>query len=208
MIRRWLLAAGLVAAAGQGSAQEAEGPRGLSRDLGTADRVAVSGLSGRLNIREAPALDGAIVDRARVGTLFGNAGCETRGARDWCELLFLDDSGRRGWAAADYLAPATVRTRAEAGEFDRIGKLDCMPAGEADWTRCDFGLAQGGDGTAAVVVYLSAETEPLLLWDGASLWLAEESGDSRLDAVAEAEGLAVSVGGAEIALPLSVLTGS
>ncbi len=191
-----------------GAAMAQDGPRGLSSDVGGADRVVVSGVSSRLNIRASPTLDGNIVDRAPVGTTFGNGGCETHGTRLWCSVVFLDDSGRKGWAAAEFLKAVSARSRAEGGEFDQIGKLDCLPAGEADWSRCDYGVARGGQGAAALVVYLSTETEPLLLWDGAGLWFAGETGDVRLETDVVDGVFTVSPEGHGIRVPLAVLTGS
>lgn len=174
--------AAAVCFAGAALAQDATqaGPRGLSRDVSSAERVVVAGVSNRLNIRSTPALDGAIVARARVGTTFVNSGCEVHGTRTWCALTFLDDSGRQGWAAAEFLEPVTARSRAKQGEFDRIGKLECRPAGQSDWARCDYGLSRGSAGTAALIVYVTAETEPMMLWDGSGLWLAGEEDDALL----------------------------
>ncbi len=196
----------MVCAAGAAVAQD--GPRGLSVDVADADRVVVSGVSSRLNIRANPKLDGRIVDRARVGTTFTNNGCETHGARLWCSVVFLDDTGRKGWAAAEFLKPVSARSRAEGGEFDQIGKLDCRPVGEATWSRCDFGVSRGSQGTAAVVVFLSEETSPLLLWDGTGLWFATGSGDFQLDADTGDGVLTVMPDGHGIKVPLAVVTGS
>jgi hypothetical protein len=195
--------------AGGAVAQEAatNGPRGLSGDVAQAERVVVTGVSSRLNIRSGPATDSKIVDHARLGTVFSNKGCETHGARLWCSLVFLDDSGRTGWAAAEFLQPVSARSRAVNGEFDRIGRLECRPVGEADWTRCDYGLARGGQGAAAIVIFVTEETEPLLLWDGTAMWHADDAGDLRLESSEGDDVVRVAPGGHGIAVPKSLLNG-
>lgn len=118
-----------------------------------ASYVNVFGLSGPLNIRSEPTTDSAVVTRVLAGTLLRNKGCEHRSDRDWCEIEFIDASGRFGWAAAEYLQAAPALLRAKEEVFDRIGTLTCVPTGTDQSDSCDFGLARDGDHSAAVVVY-------------------------------------------------------
>lgn len=176
-------------------------------ELNGASRVVVEGLTGRLNIRATPSLDGAIVDRAAAGATLGNAGCEPRGERLWCNVTLLDGSGRSGWAAADYLVPVTVRTLAESGAFDRIGRLDCRPTGSSESLRCDYGLVRDENGQAALVVYLSQEITLLLVWDGTTLVRETDDGDLRLDIERQTDGLVAPLSEAELIIPLELLDG-
>ncbi|MBB3139890.1 SH3 domain-containing protein [Halomonas organivorans] len=123
----------------------------------------VTGVAGGLNLREAPSISAAIVDRYAAGTLLDNLGCQTSEGRSWCDVQQLG-GGPRGYVAADYLTPAispdgTPATgpddsalRAGQGEFDATGSLPCSMMGGQPTTRCEFGVARSGGGYATVVI--------------------------------------------------------
>ena len=172
-------------------------------ELHAAGQVVVTGLSGRLNIRQAPDTGSAIVAQVQGGTIFDNGGCQTEGDRLWCRVDPPDGSGQGGWAAADYLTAVTLQSRAEAGAFDRIGRLDCTPAGAETAERCEFGAVCGSDGSA-VAVFLTPSLTPILLWDGTALTAAE---GAEVDAEIEADFARARLSGSIIDIPLSLLGG-
>lgn len=121
--------------------------------LSSAAFVNVFGLSGHLNIHAEPNVSSRVVGKASAGILFRSNGCEQGQAHDWCNVVFLDASGVQGWAAAEYLEPATADIRAGEGIFDQIGKLSCAETEDDPQTECDFGIARDPNGTAVVSVF-------------------------------------------------------
>ena len=115
--------------------------------------VTVDGLSGPLNIRQAPGTDAPVVTRVLPGTLLRNQGCEAGDNYDWCNITFLDASGTTGWAATEYLRPAPATVRAQQGLFDNIGTLVCRGSAEGEVALCDYGVARDGDHSAVLVIY-------------------------------------------------------
>ncbi|WP_205589558.1 META domain-containing protein [Chachezhania antarctica] len=131
-------------------------------DVADAAFVIVSGVDATLNIRREATTQSGVVSHASLGQVMRNLGCEDRTDRTWCQIKYTDDSGTEGWAAAEYLAPATAARRAGAELFDQIGRLDCRPAGASEPEKCDYGVAREGDGTGAILVYFP-DNDRLLL---------------------------------------------
>lgn len=124
-----------------------------------AEFVNVHGLSGPLNIRNAPGTDAPVVARVLPGTLLRNDGCQTGQGHDWCNVAFLDASGTAGWAAAEFLQAAPAAVRAKQGLFDNIGALSCRSSAQADTALCDYGIARDGNHSAVLVVYKTDGSE-------------------------------------------------
>ncbi|MFG6178908.1 SH3 domain-containing protein [Halomonas sp. THAF12] len=140
-------------ASGVPAAPEEGGPRNWQ----------VKEVTGGLNLREAPSLSAAIVDRYAAGTLLDNLGCQAAEGRTWCDVQQLG-GGPRGYVAASFLTPAISpdgtpasgpddsALRAGQGEFDATGSLPCSMVGGQPTMRCEFGVARSGGGYATVVI--------------------------------------------------------
>lgn len=114
----------------------------------------VFGLTGKLNIRADPTVGAAVIGKVLEGTLLFNEGCEPREDREWCHVKMLGATEKFGWAAAEYLKPATATLRVLQNTFDEIGLLDCTPEGFASATKCEYGIARDPNGTAVQVIYV------------------------------------------------------
>lgn len=168
----------------------------------------VFGLSGPLNIRSEPSTDSHVVTRVLSGTLLRNEGCVHQPDRDWCQIAFLDPSGRTGWAAAEYLQPAPALIRAKDSVFDRIGTLSCaVPAGDPVQD-CDYGLARDGGHSAALVIYRPDGGEVLLGFVDGILAVASEGQETLADVSGTEEDgvLRLSVSGARYDVSRALLT--
>lgn len=160
--------------------------------------VNVFGISDRLRIHSAPGADASVVGRVEAGTLLRNKGCQTGSAHDWCNVVFLDASRTEGWAAAEYLEPASAALRAGQRVFDEIGTLTCMETEGGAATECDFGIARDRDGTAVLTVFRADGGERVLTFQNGAFAFADTSeAGGGFDAAAEVDGdlIIVSVGG-------------
>jgi hypothetical protein len=125
----------------------------------------VSGIAGRLNLRESPSSTAPVIATFVPGSLLDNLGCLRADGRAWCDVQPLG-GGPRGYVAAEYLAPAispggTPATgpddsalRAGQGDFDATGQIPCSQNQGQPMGRCRFGVARAGGGYATVVVSL------------------------------------------------------
>ena len=125
----------------------------------------VSGISGRLNLREKPSVTSPVVTTFGPGSQLDNLGCLRAEDRAWCDVQPLG-GGPRGYVAAAYLAPAMSpdgrpatgpddsASRAGQGDFDATGKIPCSRYQGQPMAQCDFGVARAGGGYATVVVTL------------------------------------------------------
>lgn len=174
------------------------------------DYVNVFGLSGPLNIREAPNTDAQRVSRVLAGTLLRSSGCEQRTDRVWCAVEFIDASGTQGWAAGEYLQPAPAMLRASSEVFDDIGTLTCSKSDTSDTALCDFGVARDGMSSAVVVVYGADGTRVNIHFSGTDfLFMDDAQGTWTQNAIIGLQDDAVTVktGETEYVLPNAILTG-
>ena len=100
-----------------------------------------------------------MIGRVEAGTLLRNLGCREGGGRDWCNIEYVDASGTQGWAAAEYLEPASASIRAGQGIYDQIGRLGCVDVAGGAATECEYGVARDRDGTAVVTVFRGDRTQ-------------------------------------------------
>lgn len=178
-----LLANGVVATLLPALATDADGltgtensPRPLPNDAAYLD---VYGVSGKLNIRAEPSTDSQVVGKVLAGTLLVNDGCEAHGGRDWCKIKMLGGATSGGWAAAEYLEPATASLRAQQGVFDDIGRLDCaIPSGE-EVAKCDFGITRDLGGSAVLTVFRPNGTTRMIYFVDGDLAYARDAGEGR-----------------------------
>lgn len=126
--------------------------------------LSVFGVSDALDIRAAPSTRAAVVAAAPSGTLLRNYGCRGAEGRRWCEVERVDGDTDRGWAAAEYLEAAGGPERAGQGIFDAGGWIDCAQAASQPLTRCGFGVAREGGGTATVVVTKPDDIDRMLFF--------------------------------------------
>lgn len=125
----------------------------------------VSGLSGRLNLRERPSSKARVIATFVPGSLLDNLGCLRAEDRAWCDVQPLG-GGPRGYVSAEYLAPAISpdgmpstgpddsALRAGQGDFDATGQIPCARYRGQPMAQCDFGVARAGGGYATVIVTL------------------------------------------------------
>ena len=181
------------------------GVEGAVPDMVGSAYLMVSGVDATLNIRADASTGSGVVAHAALGQIMKNLGCEERSDRTWCRVGYIDGSGLEGWAAAEYLAAATVTRRAGAELFDEIGRLPCRIPSETAIDKCDFGVAREADGSGAILVYLHDNNRLLLEFRG-----TEINGIKTDDGVAEVvgqtnEALVVTFNQAEVDLPLLIL---
>ncbi|NDR57385.1 META domain-containing protein [Aliiruegeria sabulilitoris] len=175
------------------------------------DFVTVDGLSGPLNIRQAPGTDAPLVTRVLPGTLLRNQGCEVGDTYDWCNITFLDASGTTGWAATEYLRPAPAAVRAQQGLFDNIGTLDCRGSVKGEVALCDYGVARDGDHSAVLVIYDPDGGERVVHFAEGELAYAETAEGTASDAQdSELSGdlLVVTLGQQTYEVPQTVIVGN
>lgn len=183
----------------------------LAASLFDIDFVTVDGLSGPLNIRQAPGTDAPLVTRVLPGTLLRNQGCEVGNTYDWCNITFLDASGTTGWAAADYLRPAPATVRVRQGLFDNIGTLECRGSVEGEVALCEYGVARDGDHSAVLVVYDPDGGERVMHFADGELAYAETAEGTASDAQgSELSGdvLVVTLGQQIYEVPQAVIVGN
>jgi heat shock protein HslJ len=123
----------------------------------------VTGLSGKLNLRELPSTTARIIASYGTGTILDNMGCGRTESRIWCDVQRLG-GGPRGYVAAEFLRPAvspdgTAATgpddsalRAGRGRFDATGNIPCAQSLGQPMAQCEFGVARAGGGYATVVI--------------------------------------------------------
>lgn len=126
-------------------------------------RWEVVGVSTALDLRAGPGRSAEIVARLAPGAVLSNLGCRAAGGRVWCDVQPME-GGPRGWAAADWLAPARgpdgavpmgeddSALRAGRGDFDAAGEIPCAGPGGGPMRACRFGVARGTGGDATLVV--------------------------------------------------------
>ena len=137
------------------------------------------GIRDALEIRTQPSTRAPVVADALAGTVLRNYGCRETEGRRWCEVERVEGKTARGWAAAEYLEEANDALRAGQGVFDAGGWIDCSLVRGQPMSRCGFGVAREGGGTATVVV-----TGP----DGRNRTLFFEKGDFLGADTSEADG--------------------
>lgn len=190
-------------------------PGAAAHSFGTAagdatDYWSVFGVEGRLNIRAEPSTRTNVVARVPPGTLLRNFGCEERPDRRWCEIEILDGSQRRGWAAGEFLEPATSALRAGQGIFDAIGHVPCAQVAGQPMQRCEFGAARDGDGSATVVVIRPDGAERALFFEAGqflSADTAQADGYPEMSARREGDLSLIEIGPERYEIPDAVLFG-
>ncbi|WP_050759215.1 META domain-containing protein [Pseudooceanicola batsensis] len=166
----------------------------------------VSGVEATLNVRRDASTRSGIVAHAPLGIILRNLGCEARSDRTWCRIGYIDASGLEGWAAAEYLAPASAIRRAGAELFDGIGRLDCR-SGASEVARCEAGVARESDGSGAILIYLDDNRRLLLEFRGTSVAAAgADAGDAIATEVQE-DAVLVTSGSDRITIPTAMLRG-
>jgi hypothetical protein len=133
------------------------------------------GISDALNIRAEPSSQADVVADASAGTVLRNYGCQEAEGRHWCRVERVEGNTARGWAAAEYLEAADAALRAGQGIFDAGGWVECAQALGQPLTRCGFGVARDGGGTATVVVTRPDGRTRALFFEGGQFVAADTS---------------------------------
>ncbi|WP_052418201.1 META domain-containing protein [Pseudooceanicola atlanticus] len=174
--------------------------------ISSAAYVSVSGVDATLNIRSAATTSSSVVAHAPLGIILRNEGCEEGSDRTWCQIRFIDASGIEGWAAAEFLSPASAIRRAGAELFDQIGRVDCGTADGAT-APCDYGLARETDGSGAILIYLADNRRLLLEFRGTSVMASGSDGASEIATEIGDADVVVTSGTDRVTLPKAVLLG-
>jgi heat shock protein HslJ/uncharacterized protein YraI len=124
-----------------------------------AEVAVVTGITSRLNLRVEPSTNADVVAQLRAGSSNENLGCERRNDRDWCRLRV--DDGVEGWAAAEFLVPLTLGSRAKDGEYDQIGRLACADPADTTAERCEYGATREGE-RAIISVFIDRDAPAVL----------------------------------------------
>lgn len=127
----------------------------------------VFGLSGKLNLRAEPSIRSEITGRLVSGTLLINDGCEEGLDHTWCKVRAIGANAVQGWAAADYLEPATALVRARGGVFDRLGRVSCVLESDAVDQECQAGIALD-EAQSVVLVYGGSDREHAIVFEAGS----------------------------------------
>lgn len=165
-----------VAATGGGQGSAMAGVPAAPADGGPR-RFEVVGVSEALNMRERPSTSAAVVARLPLGAILGNLGCAPAEGRIWCDVQPFE-GGPRGYAAAEFLAPAPgaqgsaapygeddSALRAGRGEFDATAPHTACSRGDAPLRdACEASVARGGGGDATVVVRFPDGVERILFF--------------------------------------------
>ena len=126
--------------------------------------------STSLNMRMAPSGDAAIADKLPNGAALSNLGCTAGASRAWCDVQLVG-GGPRGYAAADFLAPARgpngdiamgyddSALRAGQGDFDATAPSLPCSAGA-----CSASVSRGTGGDAIVVITLPDGQERIIFF--------------------------------------------
>ncbi|WP_236016685.1 META domain-containing protein [Salipiger abyssi] len=175
-------------------------------EMSSAAYVIVSGVDATLNIRSGATTSAGVVAHAPLGIILRNEGCEEGGDRTWCQISFIDASGIEGWAAAEFLSPASAIRRAGAELFDQIGRVDCGTL-DGPAAPCDFGLARENDGSGAMLIYLPDNRRLLLEFSGASVVVSGSDGAAEFATEMGDADVIVTSGTDRVTLPMTVLLG-
>lgn len=186
---------------------EAAAPAPLT--LSDSTYVNVFGISDQLRIHTEPDVSSKVIGRVEAGTLLRNLGCREGGGRDWCNIEYVDASGTQGWAAAEYLEPASASIRAGQGIYDQIGRLGCVDVAGGAAAECEYGVARDRDGTAVVTVFRGDRTQRFFTFLQGEFAFADTSeAGGGFDAVGTRSGevVSVTVGGERYDVPIDVLS--
>lgn len=160
----------------------------------------VTGVTTRLNVREAPSTGAAVAGKVENGAVLRNLGCRMAEGRRWCRVESPDGQGPSGWTVGDFLvetgapadaaepvsapeqeqgagAPAasSAADRAGRGAFDAAGEISCSQVAGQPATSCAFGVARGPEGEAAMVVTRPDGTKRTLFFQGGRFLGADTS---------------------------------
>ncbi len=174
--------------------------------IATAGYVVVSDVDATLNIRADATTEAGIVTHAPLGMILHNNGCEDRSDRTWCKISFIDSSGSEGWAAAEFLSPATAVRRAGGELFDQIGRLICESFGSTI-EPCDYGVARASDGSGAILIYLADNHRLLLEFRGTTVLASGSDAADRIETEETESGVVVTAGTNRVTIPHTVLLG-
>lgn len=163
-------APGAVTAAAAGAAHSFVPAPGAATDYWS-----VSGVKGHLNVRAAAGTGAPALAQVLPGAVLRNLGCTEGDGPRWCDVQLLDGTRIRGWAAAEYLEPASSALRAGHDIFDAIGHIPCAQTRDQPMMPCEFGVARDGGGSATVVVIRPDATRRALFFERGAFLSADTS---------------------------------
>lgn len=142
----------------------------------------VTGVSGKLNMRQDASTSSRVVMQVGQGDSLRNQGCKMVDGRRWCKVE--TGSGRSGWVAGDYLregaAPGSTATEES---FDATGMLPCSITLGQPTFGCRFGVNRldAANGDADITIFWPTESGRMLAFRGGKLDTSGASVERRGD---------------------------